>query len=163
MQPHNVTALKVKQSLQEGARLGTIVDYHEESGIVVDFEKNPFGPLTAKTVIPLSIEDIEQAIKERREVLLVFNGGEFSSPIIVGLVQPLPPKKKMGDGDKQEEPECQVDGKRIVIRGQEEVVLRCGQASISLHRDGKLIVRGIEIHSRALGQNRITGGVIKIN
>jgi len=38
--------------------------------------------------------------------------------------------------------EARVDGKRVVLEGNDEVVLKCGEASITLRRDGKIILRG---------------------
>ena len=59
--------------------------------------------------------------------------------------------------------DARVDGKRVVIEGQEEVVLKCGEASITLKRDGKLILRGAYVETHAKGVNRIKGGSVKIN
>ncbi|ADO68917.1 DUF5107 domain-containing protein [Stigmatella aurantiaca] len=44
--------------------------------------------------------------------------------------------------------EAHVDGKRVVIDGQDEIVLRCGQASITLRRNqrpGRHSVRGLRV------------------
>ena len=59
--------------------------------------------------------------------------------------------------------EARVDGKRVLLEGQEEVVLKCGEASITLKRDGKLILRGAYVETHAKGVNRIKGGSVKIN
>ena len=56
-----------------------------------------------------------------------------------------------------------VDGKRVVIKGYEEVVLQCGEASITLRANGKVIIRGAQIESHARGLNRIKGGGVKVN
>jgi hypothetical protein len=59
--------------------------------------------------------------------------------------------------------EAHIDGKRVVIEGEQEVVLKCGEASITLRRDGKLILRGAYVETHAKGVNRIKGGSVKIN
>ena len=51
----------------------------------------------------------------------------------------------------------------MVIEGEHEVTLRCGDASITLRRDGKLVLRGAYIETTAKGLNRIRGGSVKIN
>ena len=56
-----------------------------------------------------------------------------------------------------------VDGKRIKIEGQDEIVLRCGEASITLRRNGRVIIRGTYVESRSKGTNRIKGGSVLIN
>lgn len=43
------------------------------------------------------------------------------------------------------------------------MTLKCGDASISLRRDGKLTLRGAYIEATATGVNRIRGGSVKIN
>jgi uncharacterized protein (DUF2345 family) len=56
-----------------------------------------------------------------------------------------------------------VDDKRIEIEGQDEVVLRCGKASITLRRNGRVVIRGTYVESRSSGTNRIKGGSVLIN
>jgi hypothetical protein len=56
-----------------------------------------------------------------------------------------------------------VDNTRIEIEGQDEVVLRCGKASITLRRNGRVIIRGTYVESRSTGTNRIKGGSVLIN
>lgn len=56
-----------------------------------------------------------------------------------------------------------VDGKRVLIEGQEEVVLMCGDASITLTKAGKVVIRGKYLLSRSTGVNRILGGSVQVN
>lgn len=58
---------------------------------------------------------------------------------------------------------ARIDGKRVVITGEEEVELRCGEASITLSKSGKLVIRGASVETRARGTNRIKGGSVQIN
>jgi len=51
----------------------------------------------------------------------------------------------------------------VVLEAEQEVVLRCGDASITLRRDGKVVLRGAYVETRAKGLNRIRGGSVKIN
>ncbi|OGF13736.1 MAG: hypothetical protein A2W00_03680 [Candidatus Eisenbacteria bacterium RBG_16_71_46] len=51
----------------------------------------------------------------------------------------------------------------IVIEAGEELTLRCGEASIKIRRDGKIVIRGEHILSRAKGTQRIKGGSVAIN
>jgi hypothetical protein len=59
--------------------------------------------------------------------------------------------------------EAKVDGKRIEIEGHDEIVLRCGQASITMRRNGRIVIRGTYVETRSKGTNRIKGGVVLIN
>jgi hypothetical protein len=56
-----------------------------------------------------------------------------------------------------------IDRQRIVLSAQQEVVLRCGKASITLTTDGRIAIRGADIVSTAGRVNRIRGGAVKIN
>jgi hypothetical protein len=59
--------------------------------------------------------------------------------------------------------EAFVDGKRVVIDAGDEIVLRCGKASITLRRNGRIVIRGSYIETRSQGTNRIRGGSVQIN
>jgi hypothetical protein len=59
--------------------------------------------------------------------------------------------------------EARIDGKRVVLTGEEEIELRCGDASISLKKNGKLVIRGAYVETHARGTNRIKGGSVQIN
>jgi hypothetical protein len=59
--------------------------------------------------------------------------------------------------------EAEVDGERLVFTAKKEIVLRCGKASITLTRSGKVLIRGAYLLSRSSGVNRIKGGSVQIN
>ena len=51
----------------------------------------------------------------------------------------------------------------ITLQAETELLLRCGNASILLRRDGKLVIKGTEVVSRASGAHKIRGGQVNIN
>ena len=59
--------------------------------------------------------------------------------------------------------EATLDGKRVVLEAADEIVLRCGEASITLRRNGRVVIRGTHVESRSRGVNRIKGGAVQIN
>lgn len=59
--------------------------------------------------------------------------------------------------------EALVDGQRVVLDASQEIVLRCGDASITLRRNGRIVLKGVHIETSASGTNRIKGGSVKIN
>jgi uncharacterized protein (DUF2345 family) len=59
--------------------------------------------------------------------------------------------------------EVLVDGKRVVIDARDEIVLQCGKASITLRRNGRIVIRGTYVETRSQGTNRIKGGNVQIN
>jgi hypothetical protein len=114
---------------------------------------------------------IRDALMSRRQVVLLFENEDPRLPIVVGLLPPDPGAVLFGSllqspaaAPAPAKPtEAHVDGKRVVLEGDQEVVLRCGDASITLRRDGKLVLRGAYIETTAKGLNRIRGGSVKIN
>ena len=138
---------------------------------VVEFDGNTAGPLAARSVVALDAATIRDALRSRQPVVLLFENGDPSLPIIVGLVPPDHGAVLLGTllhapaaAPVPVKPaEARVDGKRVVLEGDQEVVLRCGDASITLRRDGKIVLRGAYIETTATGLNRIRGGSVKIN
>jgi hypothetical protein len=59
--------------------------------------------------------------------------------------------------------EADVDGRRVKIVARDEIVLECGEASITLRRNGKVIVRGTYVETYSTGTNRVKGGQVRIN
>jgi len=59
--------------------------------------------------------------------------------------------------------EATVDGTRVRISARDEVVIQCGQASIIMRRNGRVVIRGTYVETRAAGTNRIRGGQVRIN
>ncbi|MBU2959869.1 hypothetical protein KO516_03315 [Citreicella sp. C3M06] len=52
---------------------------------------------------------------------------------------------------------------RHVIEAARELVLRCGETSVTLTSDGRLTLRGKQLLSRAEGANRVQGASVKLN
>jgi hypothetical protein len=99
-------------------------------------------------------------------VLVVFEAGDPEKPIILGLVADPLDELIAFDGHSEltEEPKDIVfDGRRMTIEAHEEIVLKCGEGSITLRKDGKIIIKGTHLLSRASGPNRIKGGSVQIN
>lgn len=115
-----------------------------EPAMVVTFPGGPEGGAPARAMAPLGPEDVG------REVALLFEGGDPAHPVIMG---------------KMHAPRAEVknDGERIEIRAQKEIVLACGDASITLTKAGKILIRGAYVLSRSSGVHRIQGGSVQIN
>lgn len=95
-----------------------------------------------------------------RKVLLLFENGDVALPIITGLVnQP----NQWPRPDRPAQVEVHADGERLIVGATEQLVLRCGTASITLTSEGKVLIRGNFISSRSTGVNRIKGGSVQLN
>jgi hypothetical protein len=145
-------------------RLGRVVDVRDGAPLV-DFPGNAAGPLPARSLVALDPDALRDAARSGREVALLFDGGDPGRPIIVGVVQSATPAlDAVLEGTVSEVPEvATVDGRQVVLEGRDEVVLRCGPASITLRRDGRIVLRGAYVETHASGTNRIKGAFVKIN
>jgi hypothetical protein len=93
-----------------------------------------------------------------RQVAMLLEGGDRRRPFILGLVWNPEP-----DAAEERPVDLALDGERLVLTADREIVLRCGEASITLTRAGKIVIRGTYLSSRSSGVNRIKGGSVQIN
>jgi hypothetical protein len=94
------------------------------------------------------------------QVVLMFENGDPSRPIVLGVLRgqagwPLDDKPAQVDVD--------ADGQRLIVSARQQLVLRCGKASITLTRAGKVLIEGSYLLSRSTGVNRIKGGSVQLN
>lgn len=130
-------------------RLGQLVGWAADGQVTVAVVGVADAPMAARTIIPVGAA----AVQAQREVLLVFTPD--GQPIVVGLLQPPPsPSTPVAS---------MADGRRLEIAGEDEIVLRCGKASITLRRNGRVVIRGEYVETRATGVNRVKGGTVQIN
>ena len=95
-----------------------------------------------------------------RQVVLHFEGGDRSKPIVMGVLRgddagPLAPPAALV--------QVETDGDRLIVVAKNQLVLRCGNASITLTKEGKVLIEGAYVSSHASGVNRVNGGSVHIN
>jgi hypothetical protein len=133
-----------------GVVIGLFVGLDQAGEPRVDYHgRLTAGPLTARSTTPLREAD------RGREVALMFEDGDPSRPIIVGLME-----ASEIDGNPIA---VTRDDERLVFRADREIVLQCGKASITLTRAGKVVIRGTYLLSRSSGVNMVKGGVVHLN
>ncbi len=166
--------------------LGTLTGLDAQGRPLVRYPQCPAGESRAAiTTVAVSMADVG------RQVALLFANGDIHQPVLLGLIySPLyqlldnyiasdNPAAASDDQEIFEElsllpakeleakslmaDSVKVDGKRVVIEGENEVVLSCGESSITLQRNGKIVIRGKYLLSRASGVNRILGGSVEVN
>lgn len=153
-----------------GVRIGRIAAL-SETGPLVDFDGNPTDePLLARSSVRITPRDIE------RSAILAFEESALCRPVIIGLVEePTSPTEVLSPaaGEPQDSETAvsgdhqglvvEADGRRLVVSAEQELVLRCGKASVTLTKAGKILIRGAYLLSRSSGVNRIKGGSVQIN
>jgi hypothetical protein len=119
------------------------------------------GSVPAQSTILISPVDVG------REVVLVFLEGCPTKPLVIGFLHQPQPKevhllKQILSREKQPL-DIQVDGETLTFSANREIVIRCGESSITMTRAGKILIRGRYILSRSSGVNKIKGGSVQIN
>jgi hypothetical protein len=131
--------------------IGSLVGFAADGAPLVDFPGNPRdNPVPARTTARLTGDDVGC------EVVLLFERADPAKPILVGsIIHPKarPPQRVFVERDED----------RLELTADREIVLRCGNASITLTRAGKVLIRGAYVSSHSNGVNRIKGGVVLIN
>jgi hypothetical protein len=139
-----------------GVVIGELIGLTNEGRTpLVLYPKQPgTAALPARTVVDLHGAHIGKS------VALTFEGGDPFSPIVMGVL-------REGDGwplpEKPGQVEVDVDGERLIVSAKDQVVIRCGKASITLTKAGKVLIQGIYVLSRSSGVNRIKGGSVQLN
>lgn len=149
----------------DGVVIGVLEGFTESGEPLIQHPESPDGARRiARSVVALTEPDVG------REVALLFEGGDPERPMVMGLLHaPRMHIESASPVDKaQGEPSARPldvtrDGERIEFNAEKEIVLRCGKASITLTRAGKILIRGAYLLTRSSGVNRIQGGSVQIN
>ena len=107
------------------------------------------SPVKARTIVAVGEKEVG------KQVVLAFEEGDMARPIVLGVVQTAPPEGNQAS--------VVSDGNKFVVTAEREIELRCGQASITLTRAGKVLIKGEYVLSASSGVNRIRGGSVQIN
>ena len=159
---HSISEVVLDRRRIDGVIIGELVDLDGAGGARVDFPLNPAGaPVLARPTVALSASDAG------RKVALLFEEGDPGRPILVGVIQDpldqlLAAPRVLGE-ETAAERELVLDVERLLLNATRDIVLRCGEASITLKRDGKVLIRGTHVLSRSSGPNRVKGASVQIN
>lgn len=140
-----------------GAIIGHVVAVDWQGRATVEYP-GCGSPRPARALSGVDVRELEP----NAEVLLVLAGTEV---IVTGVLAPAPSgsEPEVGAEFEATPEEVVVDGQRVRLEAKQEISLVCGKSSIVLRRDGKIVVKGVEIVSRAQGRNKIKGGSVHIN
>ncbi|MDZ7591856.1 MAG: DUF6484 domain-containing protein [Rubrivivax sp.] len=141
-------------------RVGRIIGYGLDGVPVVDFPGNTRGPVNARilsavgTVRPVPLP-------RDTDVVLVFDSGDLSRPIILGaLGDASSPGTGIAATAVLSRP---LEGDTLELLGRKQITLRCGRSSIEMHADGRIVIKGTRLVSRASEVNKIKGAVVALN
>jgi len=139
----------------DGVVIGLFLSINNEGLPLIAYPGNPEETaMTARSTVAMKSDDIGC------EVALLFESGDPHMPLIIGKIQHVDAEK---DRQKNELANAELDGESIVLSAKQNITLKCGKASITLTKSGKVILRGAYLLSRSSGVNRIKGGSVQIN
>jgi hypothetical protein len=131
---------------RHGSYAASIVGFDPEGRPQVEVDG---AAVMALATVPVSPDDLGQP------VMISFLEGDPRRPVITGLFQqPRPAPRRR---------HVKLRAEQLDLEAASQITLTCGKASITLHRDGKVVVKGTQLLSRASGVNRIRGGTIELN
>lgn len=145
-------------------RLGRLIAVDAVGRPLVSFDDAP-APSVVARVATADAAPSDAEVREQPAVVLMFQDGDPSLPIIVGIVRPrfgaamstpvAPTNQAAGT--------VEVNGKSLIFDAQDELVFRCGLGSLTIRANGHIVVKGTRVVSRASETNRIRGASVQIN
>lgn len=144
------------------AHLGRICELRKDGTLTVSHH-GAGSPVPARLAVSATRERIETAILLQQTAVLLFEQGDPQKPIVIGFLSSVIDEQNAAESPPARIIEADVDGKRVSVTGQDEIVLQCGQASITLRRNGRVMIRGTHVETCSEGTNRIKGGQVRIN
>lgn len=139
------------------AVIGKIVAVHGIGEAQVEFPGNPEeAAVRACSTVALHPANVGS------RVALVFENAAPDRPIVIGVL-PSPGDAPHGQNKAKAGLEIRIDGEQLVLTGEREISLRCGNASITLTKAGKVLIQGAYVLSRSSGTHRIKGASVQIN
>jgi hypothetical protein len=139
-----------------GAVIGVLIGFQDEGRTpLVIFPGQP-----GDAAVPARATQDVHGAHIGREVALIFESADARRPIIVGCMQRAdgwPLQTQAG------QVEVEADGERMIVTAREQLVLRCGKASITLTKSGKVLIQGSYVSHRSSGVMRIKGGSVQLN
>ena len=139
-----------------GVVIGELVGIKDEgrTPLVIYAEQPGSAALSARSVVDLYGPHIGS------KVVLMFEGGDAKRPIVMGVL-------REGEGwplaEQPGQVEVDADGHRLILSAKEQLVLKCGNASITLTKAGKVLIQGSYVLTRSTGTNRVKGGSVQLN
>lgn len=139
----------------DGVVIGVLMGFDDGGMPLVVFPGNPVDrAIPARTTAGLGPDHVGS------EVALLFERGDPARPLVIGRI--LHPEVEL-ERPAQAPVRATVDDQRLELTAEREIVLRCGKASITLTRAGKILLRGAYLFSRSTGVNKIKGGSVQLN
>lgn len=97
-----------------------------------------------------------------RTAVVMFIAGEWARPLVIGLVHSGDAAQARAAAEAAP-PAAAAPEKRVVVEAGDALTLKCGKASLTMQKNGRMILRGTDIASYASGTQRINGAIVEVN
>lgn len=151
-------SLLTAADLAQGAMLtaptvGTLLSAANGEPPRVGFAGAPDEGVAARSCVALQSADLG------KQVVLLFEGHNASRPLVMGVL-----RDPSEDVVPAVQPIIVASGQQeLRLSAQRQIVLECGEASLTLTQAGKVLINGSYVLSQSTGTNRLRGGSVEIN
>lgn len=135
-------------------KVGTLRSVHADGRVFVQWAGQR-EPVAALIAVDVSKEVLLGAILERMNVLLDFVDGDAEKPVILGLIR--------SRIDMLDNRRTSFDLEDVTLRAPKNLILQCGESSITLNHTGRLTIRGTEVVSESTGAVKLKGAYVELN
>ena len=148
----------------EGVKSGKIATIEKDGVVFIDFSGNRQGPIPARVTSTMVESISSRSDHTDLAVLIAFEENDATRPVIVDVIHDRIEKPASAISiDRSELDDVRIDGETVTFSAKKEIVLRCGNSSITLTHAGKVLIRGSYLLNRSSGVNKIKGGSVQIN
>jgi len=151
--------------------VGKVVSINDHGNPMIAYDEITLNqPAEALTTVPLNRDAIG------KDIAISFAQNNGGMAIVMGVIRrPLDDVLALQSEQADEvinsaqtdestgKPEIIVDGNKLEISASEEITLRCGKASITLNKNGKILIKGEHMLNRTSGSYKIKSGSIQLN
>lgn len=154
----------IKTPNLEGVKTGKIVKVDQNGSVFIHFKDNPKGPIKARVTAAAVDSITRREIDSDLTVMIAFEENDLHRPVVIDVIHDrIEPPPSSITTDRKGLEEVKIDGETVTFDAKKEIVMRCGKASITLTKPGKIIIRGTYLLNSSSGANRIRGGSIQLN
>lgn len=132
----------------EGVSVATFAGFNDDGQFMVVLG-DARNPVQALSTVGLAQSDAGA------KIVVAFEKANVRCPIIIGRLH--------AGAAPATTAFLKIDGERVVLQAEQQIELRCGEASLVLTRAGKVMIRGNYVVSRSRGANKIKGAFVDIN
>ena len=130
---------------------GVIADFLESGEVMVQVQ--PDGTIPLRCDFLETSTNVTLQLKLGNQVLVLSPDGSEQNGIVLGCIG----RYRMPQTQESQPQD------HVVVEAKQTLTLKCGESSVELRKDGKLMIRGKDVLTRAKRSQRIKAGTVAIN